>query len=91
MIGTVVIDERIYPIAELGLRRGVIETFVRIRGPAVVPALVRDTEYRIHGEDGSLVWRGRLAEAAAGGELAEHDVYELHLTSEVTGKLAESI
>jgi len=88
VIGTVVLDEQIHAIGELHLRDGSIELVVRIEGPVRVPAMPFGTEYRVHGSDGSLVWRGALDIDVPAFDLGDTDAWELHLRSEVTGKMA---
>lgn len=55
-LGSVVIDERVYPISKLWLEKEKIQVLVMVG--ADDPRVIRDLDYAVYGNDGSLIWIG---------------------------------
>ena len=91
MIGTVVVDEVILEIAAIELLDGQVIVVAEINGPGASPAFPFGTMYRIHGSDGSLVWRGRIRHDVGGYDLGERDRWELRIAAGVTDKIATEL
>jgi len=87
-MGTIVIDERIYPIRSLALGEGAILTVVSMSAAdaALIPTRF---DWSLHAPDGSFVCRGRFAEIPWWPpKLGDDDVVELTLHLDIKNKVA---
>lgn len=58
--GTLVVDEKPYPITGLALINGVVQVRVEIPIPEARPLWGTSPQYVVMGEDGTVVWMGRV-------------------------------
>jgi len=87
-MGTIVIDERIYPIHSLALGEGAV--LVTVSMSAAKAALIPSGfDWSLHAPDGSFVCRGRFAAIPWWPpKLGDDDVVELTLRLGIEGKVA---
>ncbi len=89
MMGTIVIDERIYPIRSFALGEGAILAVVSMSVADAVE-IPRRFDWSLHAPDGSFVCRGRLDFGQLSG-LRDRDAVELTFRLDVEGKIANSV
>jgi hypothetical protein len=86
MMGSVMVDEQVFPIIGLRIYREGFRITAEARGPLPCISL---TDYTVHGEDGTVVYRSAGREPLTIGPLDEKSSLTFHLNLTINGRTAQ--